>query len=785
LNTLRLKIAAGALYLGAVFAPSIHALGQETGNAGGSITHDNTGTPVLAQGAAGSADNVAQPTTNSGQTSESSLEEIIVTAEKRNTDLQRTAISMTALSGKTLDEEQVRSLNDITDLAPNFQIGSVDGYQQITIRGIGIENYTPAFDSTVSVNVNGVNVSRPIAQATSLFDVAQIEVLRGPQGTLYGRNATAGSVNINTTLPTDEISGYGKVIVGNYQDVEVEGAVGGPIIDHVLLVRVAGFSESRGGYGVNLVTGSPVDNKIAQGARATVVFTPFADFKATLIAERYTDNDNDGTEHYFGAVGLSGRPGALGLPPTFQVFGGYTTTNPWNIANGVDPKFQLDTTTFTGTLDWDLEPFSFRSISGYRGQDSYQATSISAGSVNVLQFDSGEPAYQFSEELQAHYDSSRLHATVGIYYFSEEDHYAPAAILASGQYLNLIIPLPVARPPAQMFDFLELGGLFETEAEAAFAQATYDVVGGLSVTAGIRYSYEHKKLFQSFGVMVDEPYVGSDTPRPPGIEVPAETFTATTPKFGLQYQLDPETMAYLTYSKGFKAGGFDTGTDPASRFQPELLTDYELGVKSAWLDNRLTTDVDGFFYDYSNLQVSELIGVSTATVNAAAAHVYGIEAEFRAVPIDSLTINGYMTWLHARYTNYFGADPALPLLTTNSDFSGKALNNSPDFTAHLSVQYAWPLYGGSLALRGEANYSSKYFFAPDNLPLLSQGAYTKGDAFLTYTSEQRWYTTGFVRNVSNAATKVSGIVNNSFVGNVVQGSYAPPRTFGLEVGYRF
>jgi iron complex outermembrane receptor protein len=585
-------------------------------------------------------------------------------------------------------------------------------------------------------------------------------------------------------MPTNDVSGYAKVIVGNYQDVDVEAAIGGALVNDVLLVRIAGFSESRGGYGTNIVTGNPVDDRHAQGVRGTVVFKPVSDFKVTLIAERYTESDNGAGYHYFGDAGLSGLPGALATPPTYQLFGGYVSTNPWDLAAGVDPKFELNTTTFTGVLDWDLEPFSFKSISGYRGQDSYERSPLT-DSVNAVEYVSGEPAYEFSEELQAHYESSQLHATAGVYYFSEKDHYAPASILLSGQYLNLIAPLPVARPPTESFDFLELGGLFETEAEAAFAQATYDIGAGFSATAGLRYSYEHKKLFQSYGVMVDEPYLGDSTARPPGVEVPAETYTSTTPKAGLQYQIDSKNMAYVTYSKGFKAGGFDTGTDPASEFQPEILTDYELGLKSTWLDNRLTTDVDTFFYNYKDLQVSQIIGNTTATNNAASAHVYGVEAEFRAAPIDPLAINGYLSWLHARYLNYLGADPARPLLTSNVDFSGNALNNAPDFSAHLSVQYTWSVYDGSLALRGEADYSSKYYFAPDNFALLRQGAYTKGDFFLTYTSAQRWYTTAFVRNVSDAATRVSALVNNGLTGNAVQGTYAPPRTFGLELGYRF
>jgi iron complex outermembrane recepter protein len=730
---------------------------------------------------ASAADNTSA--TGSTPADSGALEEIVVTAEKRSTDLQRTPISMTAISDRTLDDEQIRSLTDIAGLAPTFKMGETDGYQQITIRGIGISNFTPGFDSAVAVNVNGVYLSRPVAQATSLFDVSQIEVLRGPQGTLYGRNASAGSVNISTVLPTNNLSGYARVVVGNYHDVDVEGAIGGALIPDVLQIRVAGFQESRGGYGKNIVTGNPVDDKFAQGIRATVIYYPISNLKATIIAERYLEKENGADLHYFGAAGLSGRPGALGQPPTFELFGGYTTSNPWNIANGVDPKFYLDATTVTGNLDWDLSPFTVRSISGYRTQNAGSFAALDGGSVYNVGYLSGEPAWQFSEELQAHYDSSKLHATLGLYYFKERDDYTPSVLIVSGQLLNEIIPLPQARPATTYFDFVELGGLFRTQAEAAFGQATYNLTNQFSLTAGIRYSHEHKGLNQIYGVMVDEPLIGN-TPPPP-VQQPTETFTSTTPRFGLQYQISPQAMAYLTYSKGFKAGGYDPGYYPAARFEPETLDDYEIGLKSSWLDKRLTTDVNAFFYDYKNLQVNQIVGVSTTTANAATAHIYGIEAEFRAQPTLALRIDGNVSWLHARYVSYFGADPAVPLLATNVDFSGKALDNAPDFSAHLSAQYTWQVPGGQLVARAEGDYSSRYYFAPDNEALLSQDAFVKGNAYLTYNSDSRWYTTAFIRNLSNIATKDSAIVNTILVGNTVQGTYAPPRMYGLEVGYRF
>ena len=713
----------------------------------------------------------------------SSVAEVVVTAEKRSTSLQRTPIAMTALTGKTLATEQVRTLSDIVSLVPSFEMGESDGYQQITIRGIGVTDFQPGSDGTASVNVDEVNVSRPIAQATSLFDVSQLEVLRGPQGTLYGRNASAGSVNISTTMPTDTYSGYGKVIVGNYNDIDVEGAVGGPVLGDKLLVRIAGFSESRGGYGQNITTGNPVDDRVASGVRGTLVFKPTSDVKATVIVEHYTENDHDASLHLFGETGLSGLPGALGLPPQYVLFGGHAASNPWDVATGSDPKFRLTTTAVTGILERNSGPFTVKSITGYRDQSSYTFTPLDGGSTNNFIFVAGEPANQISEELQAHYDTSRFHGTAGLYYFDEHDDYSPATVIASGELLNFFFPMTPARNPTELFRFAEIGGLFETRSEAVFAQGTYDVGAGVSLTAGIRYSDEHKTLLQRYATAFDEPYAGSNPP--PGIEQPALNFTSTTPKFGIQYQVDPRTMLYASYSQGFKAGGFDPGSYPASIFLPEHITDYEGGIKSTWLDGRLRTNVDAFYYDYTNLQVQQIVGLAIVTDNAATAAVYGLEAEFSARPTEALSFDGSFSWLHARYGTYFGADPALPFATSNSNYSGKALDNAPDFTLTLAGQYKWNVPEGVLVLRAEGNYSSKFYFAPDNFAVLSQSAFAKGNAFLTYTNDKGWYVSAFVRNIANTFTKTSASVNSPLDGNTVQGAVAPPRTFGMELGYRF
>ena len=731
---------------------------------------------------------------NSGE-----LQEIVVTAEKRSTSLQKTPMAVTALNGEQLRQRQVDSLADINSLVPGFRMGEVGGFPQIAIRGISNSNFVAQAVGTVAVNLNEVYVSRPIAQKAGLFDVSAIEVLRGPQGTLYGRNATAGAVNITTTRPTNDFSGFVRGAVGNYGLVHVEGAVGRPIVEDKLLVRVAGFRKTRNGYGKNVITGTDIDDHDAYGIRGTLVITPTSHFKATLIGEYEKEDDRGAQTHYLGALGLTGLPGAIGLPPLFVRLGGIVPSDPRDVASGIDPIFRLETEAVTGILEWNDGPVSLKSITGYRNQDSLTRKDISSGQFLGATVIAGEPAHQFSQEIQAHYDTSRIHITGGLFYFKEHNDYTPAVVVVSNQTLAFAFPfLPPAAAPTHfpgpgLTSFVNIGGLLKTTAKAAFAEGTFSVTDKLSVTAGIRYSTERRHLFQRNSSSPPfRPYTGDNTP-PPAVSIPPKTFNAWTPKFGIQYQVTPATLLYATYAKGFKAGGFDAGTAPAFvglGFAPEKLTDYEGGIKTTLFDRRLRLALSGFYYDYTDLQVQQPSGVAQLiTTNAGRARAYGAEAEFTALVTDAFTIEGNAAWLHARYTEYLGPDPALPgpnpLVPLIFDFEGNRLNNAPDFTAFLAASYRWDLSSGNLVVRGEGNYSSKYFFSPGNIPLLGQSAYAKANAFVTYTSNDGWHATAFVRNITDKTTVAFAAPASALLGSPAQGGYDPPRTYGVELGYRF
>ena len=719
------------------------------------------------------------------------LEEIVVTAEKRSTNLQRTPISVTALSGEELRRAQINTLADVKSRVPNFQMGDSGGFTQITVRGIGISNFSALAEGAVAVNLNEVYVSRPVAQGTSLYDISAIEVLRGPQGTLYGRNATAGAVNIATARPTNELAGFGRLTVGNYGQLRLEGAIGGPVMEDKLLVRLAGFRDKRNGYGKNLITGTDIDDQDAYGIRGTLVFTPTEELKATLIGEYNKEDNRAGGFHYVGPLGLTGLPGALGIPPIFVLLGDVVPSDPRDLAHAIDPSHKVRTSSVTGIVEWSRGAFRLKSITGYRDQNVFNVGTIAGGNILGGVAITGEPGHQFSQEIQAHYDTERVNFTAGLFYLDEKADASPATVYVSNLYVNNTrAQLGLPPLPLQGLTYLaEIGGELKGTAKAAFAEATVHVTDKLSVTAGIRYSTERKKLFQRNMISFDAPYTpGGDNPVPPTVAIPSRKFDAWTPKFGIRYQVSPETLLYATYAKGFKAGGFDAGAPAnlvAEGFEPEKLTDYEGGLKTMLFDRRLRLNVSGFYYDYTDLQVQQTRGFNTiVTDNAATARVYGAEVEISALVTEALTIDANASWLHARYKEYLGADSALPLLPS-IDFKGNRMNNAPDFRAFLAASYRWRLGSGEILLRAEGEYSSKFYFTPSNIPLVGQSGFAKANAFLTYTSNAGWHATAFVRNITNKTTLVAATPVSLFFGSPAVGTYAPPRTYGAELGYRF
>lgn len=733
---------------------------------------------------------------------EMDIADIIVTAQKRSTTLQKTPLAVTALNAEALQQAQVHGIEDINGLVPSLKIGDSTGYPQITVRGIGINNFVPLAESAVALNVNEVYVSRPVAFLGGFYDVSDLEVLRGPQGTLYGRNATAGAINLTTARPTDDLSGYGTVTGGNYGRVRAEGAIGGALVQDKVLVRIAAFRESRKGFGRNITNGDDVDDYDGYGMRGTLVLKPTSELTATIIAEYNHENDNSGGGHFFGTPG----PISPFAPPPSIALGAVGPSDRRDLANALDPIFKLRTTAITGIVEWSKGPFSVKSITGYRDQNSFNRANLVGGDPGAY-FLSGEPAHQLSQELQLHYDTSSMHLTGGGYYFRETDTASPATIIANNavvDFTRALLAFPGPGPASigpgyTVVDITE--ATQHVRAAAVFGEATFNVTEQLSLTAGARYSTERKQLDNRyydnslfFGPIV--PYTGNfvNAPTTSTTVLPSRTFNSFTPKLGIQYQANAATMLYVSYSKGFKSGGFSAGASDAvagAGFRPEKLTDFEGGIKTKLFDNRLRLNLAGFYYKYKDLQVQtvDFVANSLLTVNAGKAKVYGVEGEFTALLTDAFTVDGNFSAQHARYTEYTGLDntgltPGFPPPPLN--YKGKALNNAPDFSGLVGATYKLSLPGGTLSLRGEVEHSSRFFFDPTNIATTSQPAFTKENAFLTYMSNSGWHVRAFMRNISNKETiTAEHLTGSPFLGHIITGSLAQPRTYGLDVGYAF
>lgn len=768
------------------------------GTARAQTTVGNASTPAILSETTGqtapvpSAQTVSQAPEEPRQEADQGLTDIVVTAEKRSTALSRTPVAVTALSGDQLQEQQVRSLADAQALVPGLRVGNNNGFAQITIRGIGTTSSVPGGEAPVAVNLNEVYVSRPIAQLASIYDVSAIEALRGPQGTLYGRNATAGSVNITTTRPRNELSGYLRGTVGNYRAVNVEGAIGGALVQDKVLIRFAGSYDRHEGYGRNLATGNRVDDKDAYGLRGTVVLKPTPELSGTIILEHYSEDDRVGARHYFGAAGLLGLPGGPpAVLPTSQVLGGFVAPRLRDIAAGIDPRYKLEFTAATGILEYSTGPFLLKSVTGYRTQDGGQTTALDGGSLLQSVFVARERAEQLSEELQVQYDSDRLQATLGGFYFHEEDRATPQIYAQNSDSLYPALGIP-APSPSFFNRFADIGGTLTTNAYAVFGQATYELNDKLSLTAGLRYSSEKKRLLSAFRIdtTLSIPFVydpnqplADQSPPAPVTPFPSKTFSSLTPRFGVQYQATPELLLYANYAQGFKSGSFDVSNQNPP-YNPEKITSYEAGVKFQGLNDTLRVNLAGFHYDYTDLQVLSVINLQFFTQNAGTARVRGLEAEVTYLPAPSLQIDLNATYLDSEYKKYLGASAPRPN-AGNVDFSGNRLNNAPKFTANLGVQNEWAVAPGTLRLRGELYYSSRYFFTPDNIAPLDQKAFARVNAFLTLSTDAGWDISLFGKNLFDKIIKVAGNVDTSLLGSAIEGAVGAPRTYGLSVGYRF
>ena len=706
---------------------------------------------------------------------DNALEEVVVTATKRSVALQDLAGSANVLGADKLGPGGIQEVRDMQVDIPNLSLGDQFGFARVFMRGIGMTSIDIGGEGAVAFLQDGAIVPRPAAQLMGMFDLDQVEVLRGPQGTLYGRGATAGAINMVTAKPGKELGGYLSVTAGNYSLAQFKGAIDVPMGD-ALSMRLAGSLDSRDGYGNNIFTGSDINDRDASAYRATFVYDAGGPLTATLSAQYYEEDDNNYAFSYFGQSEGSSIPVPFGVP----ILGGNTVSMVgggfYDINSDQEPINDRDGQLINLTIDYAFnDRWSLKSITSSQSMDRFLRDDLDSTDANLFgQNNYTEESDSFGQELILNYSSDRLDVLGGVMYF-EEELYGEVRVPLT----NLCFLLAPDACGTPVGDFLNGGnylqdGDVDIEAWGAYVEANYSISDKWSVIAGLRYNYEERDGTGSF--IFDAISLNVPTNQ-------RESWNDLTPRITLQYSPNDNMLLYATYTEAFKSGVINTGsTSPP--LDPETVDAFEVGLKGQNASGTLRYSVAAFFYDYQDMQISFVDETSTvSTINAAEAENSGIELEVDGSLGNGFAFDFYLTYLNAEYQEFFNGDYANGFAIT--DLSGNTLPNAPESTAKLGLTWAGAVGGGTLTIRGEAYYQDDVYFTEWNRKDAYQKSYEQLNASVDYSWNDQWLLSLWGRNLSDEEVMSNNIITAPLYDSLRVGAVLPPRTYGATVTYQF
>ena len=662
-------------------------------------------------------------------------DDIIVTAQKRSQSVQDVSAAVSAVSGDDLSNAGINDLQDIQQLVPTVTFGNDFNQAKVFIRGVGANTSTTGSSTGVALHVDGAYVARAEAQLTSLFDLERVEVLRGPQGSLYGRNAVGGSINLITRKPTADLSADVRLSYGNYNAVAAEAGVGGPLTDW-LRFRIAAKVDSRDGYGENPFTGVDVDDLKRQMVRGQLQFL-LGDADLTVSGEYYRQNDNSGAVKYAEPA----FPGVARLQPLGT--GGFAT-KPRDLASDEPPSVDTESYAFTSTLNIPLgDNLTFSNISNYRKFDTQLIQDLDASAI-VNRLPSATTVQtrtinsrQYSNEAQLRWDSSAVKAVLGAYYFNERQRPRDQVGLSSSTGMASNIGVLSSRPTIRdrvfnppgvnsvtLAESLAMCGFapgaapnrvclrsnLGTKAFAVFGQANLDlgVIAGLSnvsLKLGGRYSTEKVDSANPSIILTANanPAVASVLVTTTAGTFREKTFKDFTPEIGVGWEPNPDLLFYYTYSEGFKAGSGENAAGSTTIVRPEKVRNHELGAKLQLFDRLLTLNLAGYSYKLDDLQINKTVGggpagFTTIFENAAKTSAKGVEVDFLIRPTAAFRLSGAVSYTDSKYDDFVTLDPLLP---ANVAQPGQPAYNA--LTNPSATAFGAPCPPGSLNAFGPCN----------------------------------------------------------------------------------
>jgi len=802
---------------------------------------------ALALGAAPAA--LAQQVTTAGSAQPSgALEEVVVTAERRSVQLQNTPIAITALSGEAMQARNLVNISDVGAYVPSTVLAPLGAGWGATmaafIRGIGLGDNILSFEPGVPIYVDDVYIGRPQGAMLDLLDLERVEVLRGPQGTLFGKNAEGGTIRMISVKPKGDDSGYAEVTFGNFNRIDARAMADIAIVPGVVNARFSFASRTADGYFTNLdyvcVNGpgslgsmapaiapgsncktSTSGNENTQSGRAAFRFLIGQDAELNLIydqtrqsqegpADKYTVIDGAFPNAFpntlwgnltYGSLGnaTAGPPAYIGKPIGYDSrfltnnfytsYGNYGTDpiSGRNVPNIND----LNHWGVNATLDWKLnDSVSLKAVTAYRAFTNQYGRDSDGSPLSENSTYDDASHHQFTEEITLTGKVARLDWATGAFYYDALD---------SDRGYDVLYPCTVQNPAVCIHE-QDQYVTQTTKNWAVFAHGNFQVTDQFSITGGGRYTSDQKDA--TVYITNFDPTVTSTAGNVNGQYVPTST-THFDYDFSLNYQWTPDLMTYVRYSTGFKGGGFSPRPSDALQtapFAPEYLKTAELGEKAEFLDHRVRFNADFYYSKYLNQQTfsQQLDSLGNnwfREVNAGTARIWGLEGELQAEPIENLRIDGSFGYL-----NYWlESNGGNALLFTGNNCGGETCYSprTPKYTGALGVQYSIPVAGGGrVTPRLDATYQSTIYFNANNGCLGSftpqgcgqtdnQDGYALLNGRLSYeTADKKWQASLWGRNLTDKEYFYGKLSLITFFGRE-QGNPAPPREWGVTFQRKF
>jgi iron complex outermembrane receptor protein len=685
----------------------------------------------------------------------SELQEVVVTAQRRSERLQDVPISVAAFSAGDLAAAAITGISDLPNLTPGFVFGSQAGFAQPFLRGVGTVAIGPGIENPIAIYVDGVYYGASASGIMAFNNIQQVEVDKGPQGTLFGRNATGGLIQVTTKTPSDTFGGTISATYGNYATAGTDFYVTGGVTSNLDADLAVHFQHQGDGYGVNVLTGEAVGYTQDLAARNKWLLKTSDGTQLTLILDY-------GVTHFVPNYTAAPGTSALGAPAN--------PVSSQDLIGLFPPSGDTHQGGASLHIDQDFDDFRFISITAYRRtvidvDAAAQLTADPEFSIKNITYLDNE---QLSQEFQVQsLPGSRINWTGGTYLYDDDAGSTPPSVTTGG----LIAPLT----------YLAVYDHQKAYSAALYGQATTEVAASTNLTVGLRYTVERRDFRgeETFG------FPGGASQIIPDAE--KKIFDKPTWRLALDHHFSSDVMGFVSYNRGFKSGGFNDALFPTVEFSPETLDAYEIGEKATVFDRHLSLDSSAFLYNYKNIQAFQYFENGDAFVyNAGAARLYGLDFDAKWKFTESFSLTAGVEGLHTNYTSFPTAAISTPAegggtAYTIGSAKGNHLPFSPTATASLTADYLIPLATfGELNLSTTYSYSTGFFGEPDNR--LHQAAYHVVNAQVAWESLSKLYDVRlWGRNMTNSeyASALGSQPNGDFA------VFEPPRTYGVTVSRNF